>query len=244
MKVSIYFILFSFLLSACSNGLRPRSVEEFYVSSGIEKYFLSDIPEWANFSQSAGCFRTKGMRYFDIDALMKSYSMKYPEAVQVQATFNEEFLNLKKATKATPKLKDEEILFFKASEKVNSKINFFDAPTFKQVHLIWLDEALLGKKQEDRLRAFLHSSVHDNGFPVLVSACLTKSEVEEKFPGIALKVISAELFSIYDETGAKMPMIHTNIGAFFKPDQKIILYKQDLKKSADDIRGNYKIANY
>lgn len=244
MKRSIYFILLSFLLSACSSGLKPRNVEEFYVSSGIEKYFLSDIPEWANFSQSAGCFRTKGMRYFDIDALMKSYSMKYPEAVQIQATFNEEFLTLKKTTKATPTLKDEEVLFFKASEKVNSKINFFDAPTFKQVHLIWLDEALLGKKQEDRLKAFLQSSVHDNGFPVLISACLTKSEVEEKFPGMALKVISAELFSIYDEAGVKQPMIHTNIAAFFKPDQKIIFYKQDPKKTADDIRGNFKVSNY
>ncbi len=244
MKTLVYLSLLSLILSGCSSGLKSRNVDEFYVSSGIEKYFLSDIPEWANFSQTAGCFRTKGMRYFDIDALMRSYSLKYPEAMQIQATFNEEFLNLKTTTKATPTLKDEEVLFFKASEKVNSKINFFDAPTFKQIHLIWLDEALAGKKQEDRLRNFLQSPVHDNGFPVLVSACLTKSEVEEKFPGLALKVISAELFSIYDEAGAKKPNLHANVSAFFKPEQKLIFYTQEPKKTVDDVRGNYKLVNY
>lgn len=244
MKTLVYLILFSFLLSGCSSALKPRNVEEFYVSSGIEKYFLSDIPEWANFSQTAGCFRTKGIRYFNIDSLMKSYSLKYPEAIQIQATFNEEFLQLKKTTKATLSLKDEEVLFFKSSEKVNSKINFFDAPTFKQVHLIWLDEALSGQKQEERLRNFLQSSVHDNGYPVLVSACLTKAEVDAKFQGLALKVISAELFSIYDEAGDKKPNLHVNIGAFFKPEQKLIFYTQQPKKSVDDIRGNYKTANY
>lgn len=233
-----------FILGSCSSGLKSRSVDQFYTSTGVARYFLSDIPEWANFSQSAGCFRNKGIRYFDIDALMKSYSLKYTDALQIQATFNEEFLQIKKDAKVNMTLKDEEVLFFKASDKVNSKINFFDAPTFKQIHLVWLDEALKGKKEEDRLRNFLSSSTHDVGFPVLVSACLTKSEVEAKFPNLSIKTISAEMFSIYDEAGNKKPNMHLNIDPFFKPDQKIIFYMQETKKTVDDIRGKYKIANY
>lgn len=237
-------ILNLFILSACSTGLKPRSVEDFYVSTGVAKYFLSDIPDWANFSQSAGCFRTKGIRYFDIDALMKSYSLKYVEALQVQATFNEEYLEIKKDPKAMLTLKDEEVLFFKASDRVNSKINFFDAPTFKQIHLIWLDEALKGKKEEDRLKKFLESSAQDTGFPVLVSACLTKSEIEARFPDLSIKIISAELFSIFDENGTKKPSLHLNLDPFFKADQKIIFYMQETKKTVEDIRGKYKIVNY
>lgn len=210
----------------------------------MQKYFLSDIPDWANFSQSAGCFRTKGIRYFDIDAMMKSFSLKYTDALQIQGTFNEEFLALKKESNVSLKLKDEEVLFYKASDKVNSKIIYFDPPTFKEVHLIWLDEALLGAKQESKLKTFLQSSVHDTGVPVLVSACLTKDEIEAKFPNMAYKMISAELFSIYDESGARQPSMHVNINGFFKPEQKIIFYKQDPKKSADEIRGNFKTTNY
>ena len=233
-----------FIFSSCSSGMKARNVDQFYTSTGVSKYFLSDIPDWANFSQSAGCFRAKGIRYFDIDSLMKSYSMKYTDALQIQATFNEEYLQIKKDGKINLSLKDEEVLFFKASDKVNSKINFFDAPTFKEIHLIWLDEALKGKKEEERLKNFLNSSVHDTGFPVLISACLTKNEIEAKFPGLSIKAISAEMFSIYDDAGGKRPSMHLAIDPFFRPDQKIIFYMQETKKTVEDIRGKYKTVNY
>ena len=244
MKKIVSLALIAFLVAACSSGLKPRNVEQYYTSTGVEKYFLSDIPEWANFSQSAGCFRTKGIRYFDINAMMKSYSLSYANATQVQASFNEEYLLAKKQPNVTLTLKDEEVLFFKASEKVNSKITFFEAPAFKQIHLIWLDEALKGKKQEDKLKNFLQSSTQDTGVPVLVSACLTKQEIEAKFPDLAVKVISAEMFSIFDDQGEKQPSLHINLGAFFKADQKLIFYTQEAKKNVEDIRGNYKVANY
>lgn len=232
------------LVSSCSSGLKPRDIGQYYTSTGVEKYFLSDLPEWANYSVSSACYRSSGIRYFDIDALMKSYSLNYADAIQIQATFNEEFLLLKKQPQVTTGPKEEELMFFKASDKVNSKIKFFEAPTFKQIHLIWLDEALKGKAREDKLKNFLQSSVHDSGFPVLISACMTKSEIEAKFPNTALKSISAEMFSAYDGNGTRQPGIHIELGAFFQPDQKVIFYSQELKKSLDNIKGNYKLSNY
>lgn len=242
-KISLL-ILISIVITSCSSGLKPRPMEQYYSSTGVEKYFLSDIPDWANFSQSAGCFRTKGIRYFDLNALMKSYSMKYAEALQLQATFNEEYLSLKQKPNVTFSLKEEEVLFFKASDKVNNKIVFFEAPAFKQVHLIWMDEALLGKKQEDKLKQFLNSSVHDNGVPVLISACLTKPQIEAKFPNMAIKIISAEMFSVYDLEGAQKPGLHIHLSSFFRNDQRIIFYSQESKKAVEDIKGSYKLSNY
>lgn len=238
------FLVLSLMITSCTSTLKPRDVDQYYTSTGVEKYFLSDLPEWANYSVSAGCYRSSNIRYFNIDSLMKSYSMNYGDAVQIQATFNEEYLVLKKQPGVTVGLKEEELVFFRASDKVNSKIKFFEAPTFKQVHLIWLDEALKGKKQEDKLRAFLQSPTQDSGFPVLISACLTKSEIEAKFPDMAIKAISAEMFSIYDGNGVKQPSIHIQLGAFFKPEQRLIFYSQESKKSLDNIKGNYKVANY
>lgn len=242
--VFLTLMIVSVFVGSCSSGLKPRTIDQYYVSTGVEKYFLSDLPEWANYSVSAGCYRTSEIRYFNIDALMKSYSLTYNDAIQIQATFNDEYLTLKKQTGVTVGLKEEELVFFKASERVNSKINFFDAPTFKQIHLIWLDEVLKGKKQEEKLKSFLASSTHDNGFPVLISACLTKSEIEAKFPNVAIKAISAEMFSVYDGNGLRNPSIHTDLGAFFKPEQKLILYTQERKKTFDNIKGNYKLSNY
>lgn len=234
----------SVLAGSCSSGLKSRTVDQYYTSTGVEKYFLSDLPEWANYSVSAECYRGSGIRYFNIDALMKSYSLSYSDAIQIQATFNDEYLTLKKQPGVTVGLKEEEIIFFKASDRVNSKINFFDAPTFKQIHLVWLDEALKGKKEEEKLKNFLQSSVQDNGFPVLISACLTKREIEAKFPNAAIKAISAEMFSVYDNNGMRQPSIHTQVGEFFKPEQKLIFYSQETKKSPDNIKGNYKVSNY
>ncbi len=242
--VYLVLIFVSVLFVSCSNGLKPRVVDQYYASTGVEAYFLTDLPEWANYSSTAECFRERRIRYFNIDALMKSFSLTYSEAIQVQATFNEEYLVMKKKTEASIGLKDEELIFFKANDKIKNKINFFDAPTFKQIHLVWLDEVLIGKKQEDKLKKFLDSSIHDNGFPVLVSACLTKSEIEAKFPDVAVKAISAEMFSVYDSSGVRLPSIHTQIGAFFKPEQKLIFYSQGTKTSLDNIKGNYKVSNY
>lgn len=244
MKSVFLLIMAVSVFAGCSGGLKPRTVDQYYTSTGVEKYFLSDLPEWANYSVSAGCYRASGIRYFNIDALMKSYSLSYNDAIQIQATFNDEYLTLKKQPGVTVGLKEEELVFFKASDRVSSKIKFFDAPTFKQIHLIWLDEALKGKKQEDKLRNFLQSSVQDYGFPVLISACLTKSEIEAKFPNVAVKAISAEMFSIYDANGVRQPSIHTQLAAFFKPEQKLIFYTQEAKKSLDNIKGNYKVSNY
>jgi hypothetical protein len=244
MKKIVALLVLMSVAGCASSGLKPRSVDQYYVATGIEKYFLSDIPEWANFSQKAGCFRSSNIRYFDIQALMKSYSLKYSDALQIQGSFNEEYLAIKKRNNNSPiSLKDEESLFYKASEKVSSKILFFDPPAFKQVHLIWLDEALQGKKEEDHLRNFINSSIHDNGIPILISACLTKDEIEKRFSGLSTKIISSELFSVYDEKGEKKPSLHINVNQFFAPSQKIIFYIQGSRKNTDDI-GGVKTSNY
>ena len=122
-NVFLTLMFVSVLAGSCSSGLKPRTVDQYYVSTGVEKYFLSDLPEWANYSVSAECYRTSGIRYFNIDALMKSYSLSYNDAIQIQATFNDEYLTLKKQAGVTLGLKEEELVFFKASERVNSNIS-------------------------------------------------------------------------------------------------------------------------
>ncbi len=247
-KTNFYYFILSilFLISSCSSQLKTRDASQFYSGMGLEKYFLSEIPAWANFSSQGSCFRTKNLQYLDIGALMKSFNLSFADALQIQGTFNEEYLVLKKDPNARITFKDLEIIYFKASQKVSGKIKFFEAPDFKTIHLISVDEILSDKSQTklNKLKKFLQSDIHNDGYPILVSACLTKSEIEEKFPGQSLKILSAELYSNFNERGETVPGLNLNLPALFKSQQKIIFYSQQETLPSNEILGNYKSAIY
>ena len=237
--------------ASCSTQLKNRDVTQYYSGMGLEKYFLSEIPSWANFGMEGKCFRSKNLQYLDIGALMKSFNMNYADALQVQASFNEEYLFLKKDPNVRLTFKDLEILYFKASQKVAGKIKFFEAPEFHTIHLISVDDILsqnapTSELRVKKLKSFLQSDIHNNGFPVLISTCLTKLEIEEKFPGQSWKILSAELFSSFNELGEAVPGIYLNLNHFFKANQKIIYFSQQKTETSkiNDIIGNYKINNY
>lgn len=249
MKKYLVGLISLLLLSSCADvavqGMKPRTVEDYYTPTGVEKYFLTDIPTWANFDQLAKCYRTSNIRYFDIDAIMKSYGLSYNKALQVQASFNEEYAEFKaRDVNHVMTLKDEESLFHKVSEKVSSKIIFFDPPTFKRINLVWLDEILGDSKKEKKLKIFLNSKVMDEGTPVLISLCLTRSEVEKRFPEINTKMITAELFSVFDSTGNKTPGFKIELDQFFSSTQKIYFYSQGSSAISENIKGLFKISNY
>jgi hypothetical protein len=235
-------ILFCFLfIWGCANeATKTRNVESYYQSSGIEKYFLSELPPWANFSTSGVCFRKEQIRYFDILALMKSYGIDYKTAIQIQATFNDEYLSLAKTKDSVIPFSEEQLLFFRASDKVNSKIVFFEAPTYKRIHLIWIDSV-----DEKIVKKFLKSNIHDKGIPVLVSLCLTKKEIEAKFSETNFKTITTEMLSIYDVSGAKLPGFNISLDQFFTQDQELILYTKEKNiQNINELKGKYKILNY
>jgi len=248
--MKIVCILFTILfISACSSfsqqGMKPRTVEDYYTSTGVEKYFLTEIPAWANFDQTASCYRPTSIRYFDINALMKSYGLEYAKALQVQASYNEEMVTFKGgAEKRIPSLKEEELLFYKVSEKVSSKIIFFDPPAFKRINIVLIDEVLDDVKKEKKLKAFLNSPVMDEGVPVIFSFCLTRAEVEKRFPDINTKMITAEMLSVYSSNGEKAPRFQIDLSQFFKATQKLYFYSQKTQLNNDQIKGLFKIQNY
>ncbi|MCR9204810.1 MAG: hypothetical protein NXH75_09545, partial [Halobacteriovoraceae bacterium] len=89
------------LLTTCSTsikkdqpfGLQRRKVEEYFVSSGVVRYFLPEIPYWANFSESAECRRNESIKYLDLKMVRGSLSLSYEEAIQLQLMLNTMFIN-------------------------------------------------------------------------------------------------------------------------------------------------------
>ena len=102
MKFLLLAVLF---LISCSHpenkengGLERRRLDSYFQSTGTTRYFLTDLPNWANFSTSGKCFRTPTIRFLDLQKLRESFSLSYEQAVQFQILFNKLYLDRKEET--------------------------------------------------------------------------------------------------------------------------------------------------
>src|SRR5665648_237885 len=78
------------ILYSCSNGeVRQASRQAPYRTSGIEQFFLPELPTWANHSASGQCFKKHSFQYLDFTKLSKTYQLNYSDLVELQAQYNE-----------------------------------------------------------------------------------------------------------------------------------------------------------
>ena len=245
MRILLIVLVLSSICSCAGNMFSSRTVENYYQSAGVEKYFLSDIPIWANFSETGECKRQYTTRFFDIDSLMKNYGINFEKAIQIQGMFNDDYNRMYAGyhQKAIP-LSEEQLLFFKSSEKINGRIKFFEAPTFKRINLIWVDSALKNKEEKEKILKFIKSPVNDEGMPVLVSICMTKKEIEEFFPSENYKAITAEMFSIYNPSGDRAPFFRFYFDEFFRKDQELFFYSREKNNRTNIFNGVKKFTNF
>lgn len=250
-----YLIILSFFILGCASTeadkqLKRRNLDDYFSSSGVVRYFLSDLPNWANFSQTASCHRSVSARYFNMSTLLKSYGYKYEQAVQLQYMFNVEMNKLKQRTEAEfLPFSDEEKLFFTLTDKIQAEIRTFRVPTFKRVNLIWIDPLLKSKEEEKRLINLLNSSVMDSGHPVMVSMCLNHFEFEKYLSSKGLmnrniRYIPHEMFSPYNAKGEKDTNFQLHLKKLFKKDQKIYLYLPTGISKPSEIVGKLPVNRY
>ncbi|MFT6546407.1 MAG: hypothetical protein ACJAT2_003754, partial [Bacteriovoracaceae bacterium] len=227
--------------------LKRRNLDEYFSGSGVVKYFLSDLPNWANFSQTASCQRTISPRYLNINTLISSYSYKYEEAVQLQYMYNVEMNKLKKRTESEYlPFSDEEKLFFTLSDKIQADIRTFRAPTFKRVNLIWIDPLLKNKNGYERLMGLLNGEAMEKGHPVLISLCMNHFEFEDYLSKRGLlnrniRYIPYEMFSAFSVKGEQEPIFQLHINEFFKNDQRLFLYIPKGSINPSEFVGKFKL---
>lgn len=248
-----FFLLFASLLLSCTSkpvnetDLQRRNVETFFDNSGFVRYFLPELPDWANYSTSGQCFRQKRVRYYDISALRVSFFIDYEQAVQQQLTFNQLISrNLESEYKKYVSLEDEERYFFEASEKVQSGIKTFRKPVFKTVHVVWIDRVMNDPK---KLKKLMNSSRMEKGHPVFLSMCLSRSEVSDylrkhKLDNRNIRIISQEMFTPFDQQNNRLPMVALDLGALFDQKQKILFFNPVDNKLPLDILGKYKVYKF
>jgi hypothetical protein len=230
--------------------MKRRNLDEYFSGSGVVRYFLSDLPNWANFSQTASCQRSISPRYLNINTLISSYSYKYEEAIQLQYMYNVEMNKLKKRTEAEYlPFSDEEKLFFTLSDKVQADIRTFRAPKFKRVNFIWIDPLLKSKAGNEKLVSLLNGAAMDEGHPVLISLCLNHFEIEAYLSKRGLhnrniRYIPYEMFSSYSVKGVQEPIFQLHIDQLFKKDQKLFLYIPKGSNKPSEFVGKFSVQRF
>ena len=254
--LSSLFLSFLILLqSSCTKvsknssnfDLQRRKVEEYFVSSGVVRYFLPEIPYWANFSESASCRRNVSIKYLDLNTVRGSLALSYEQAIQLQLMLNDMFTDLKKrqVVEHIP-FQEEESLFFKANDRIQAGIRLFRVPSFKRVHLIWIDSLL---ENRAKLKALMETPLISKGHPVFLSLCYTRSELESwiqksGFNNQNIRLLSYEMLSPYNLEGKLDTRFHIFVDEIFGKDKIIKLFIPKNKAPPKVLEGKFKVSKF
>ncbi len=247
MKLKNIFFLFSLLLISCSSS-DQRNLENYYMGTGIVKYFLPIIPPWANFSEFYGCFRKEPMRFMDLDKVRDSFAFSYEEAIQLQYAYNllRREMGFIEYWEKLP-LKEQEKIFFKSVEQVSSNLKFFKIPEYKRIHLISIDDAFV-KNDFSSLKNLMKKNIMDNGVPIFVSSCLghdrfIKILKEQKLLSFSGLFIPTEMLGPYLSQGGPAPGLFFDMESFFGKDYTFHLFLPKGKKQ-HHLMGKFQIHYY
>lgn len=229
---------FAIFLSSCqSTSFKDVNRNDFFQSTGAMRFILPEAPQWINFFSPGQCYRPSETRALNLELLKKEFNLTLRQSLNAQFYFNEE-LSIQKNKMSDPQnttlgLKEVELSFLKAIEKTRSRFDPIRLPDFPRVHLVWLEDWVSKNKDEkqiQKLKEFLQSSVHQEGVPVLVSFCLNQVELEKTYQETGAFSIGAEWSSVFNEESAQVPTYVFATKAFFKAQQKIIVYRQKKNK--------------
>ncbi len=211
-------------------GFERRRVEEYFVSSGVERYFLPEVPSWANFSEAARCRRKTSIKFFNMDALRSSLRLDYEESIQLQLMFNDEIQKIKEKNQISHiPFENEEETFYQVSDRIQAGIRVFRKPNFKRVNVVWVDSYL---ENIAELKKTLTNPDMYKGHPVFVSLCMTFHEMgqwmsDHDFDQRNIRKISYELLTPYNKDGQIDTAYHLNFDEILK-NKNIYIY---VKKS-------------
>lgn len=230
------------LIAACANSpksMENRDLEQLYQGAGVERYFLADLPGWANFSSSSHCRRDGLVRYLNFETIKSSYAMGYEESVHMQHMINRRFVTTKSNSERQLYLKDEAFIFYNVFEQVAGGGRDFLLPRFDRVSLIFLDPYL---NDLSRVKTVLNRRDVGQGHPILVSACLNSYSMEklsekEGWDSFGVKLIGQEMFTPYDSNGNLGHEFGLDFSKFM-PGKKIILFSP---VEAPHLKGSNKI---
>lgn len=224
-------LIFAVSCATNNTSIENRDIEQLYQGAGVEKYFLPDLPLWANFSSSSECNREGIVRYINFETIRDSYSLDYVEMVHMQHMLNRRFETARAESDQELYLKDEAFIFYNVYEQVIGGGRDFLAPTFPKLSLVWVDPYLSNPAEIGKI---LERSDVGKGHPVLVSACLNSKALEKlteknEWSRFGAKLLGQEMFSPYTSNNKLTHDYVLDFDKFF-PGKQMTLFAPYLPK--------------
>lgn len=214
------------ILTSCGSGEVKKNIDDVtYQTSGIEKYFLPELPAWANFSEAGGCFKSSSFTYFDFPKVSGAFGLSYAEMLELQAQYNDRVENYFRSTTARfLKPVEQAGIFSNTLEQVKGGVRQLRLPDAREVDLIYLDSFIRRDKLKD-LKKLVDSGRFFERLPLVVSSCLSRQEMnkwvtESNFDQVGFYLISAEWFSPFNIQMQATPGLELNLRQVFKPNTK------------------------
>ncbi len=217
---------------------------DYFVSTGVLRYFLPEVPHWANFSEVAECRREGSIKFLNMKLVRGSLSLSYEEAAQLQLMLNTSIDNLKKQKQIQHiPFKDEEALFFSASDRVQAGIKVFIPPKFKMLSLIWLDPYL---NEPKLMKKVLKLASVERGHPIFISLCQTQGGMKawmkkNGFENQNIRMLSYELLSPYSDSGELDTKYHLYLNKILGDKKKIYMYIRKSWQIPSAFEGNFNV---
>lgn len=214
-------------LISCSTPEVRQDPSQPYRTSGLEQYFLPELPAWANQSPSGQCFKKHSFQYFDFAKLSGVYELKYPELVELQAQYNEKLESYFRSTAVRFVKPVEEAAFFaNALENVRGGVKSFKLPPGAlKVDVIWLDR-YIALNQVAELKKMNEMGRFDERLPILFSSCLSKQDlnqwiIENGLDDVGFHSLTAEWLTPYGSDMNLKPGLHIEVKKMLDPNVQV-----------------------
>jgi hypothetical protein len=226
MKYLNFFLLLA-LISCSSPEIREVNEDAPYRTSGLEQFFLPELPTWANHSASGQCFKKHSFQYLDFSKLGNVYQLKYPELIELQAQYNERLESYFRSTALRFLKPVEEAAFFSNTlENVRGGVKHFKIPPMaKEVDIIWLDRYISSGLTAD-LKKMNELGRFDSRPAILFTSCFSKQDlnqwlIENNLDQVGFFSLTAEWLSPYGQNLEMRPGLHLEVKKLLNENVKV-----------------------
>ena len=240
---SFLFLIHFLLLASCSSSqdrtFSRVNVDQYYRESGVLKYFLPNLPSWANVSRAYSCKRNGNIQFFNLQNINSSFNLDYFQIIQMQYLYNVKLNNKENIAgrKASPTA--EEKLFFQSLDSIVAGNYLFKVPSFKRVNLILVDSY---KEDFRGLVKLMNSRDMFEGRPVFYSQCLRRNQLinllkKHSVPINGARFLSYEMMTPFDAKMNLTGIEEINFSKIFDKNQSIYLYT--LGNKPQNMKGKF-----
>ena len=213
------------ILISCSGGEVRQDIKEApYRTSGLEQFFLPELPTWSNSSPSGQCFKKHSFQYLDFNKLSNVYQLGYQDLIELQAQYNERLESYFRSTAVRFVKPVEQAAFFTNTlENVRGGVKSFKLPPVaSKVDIIWLDR-YIALNLVSEIKKMNDLGRFDERVPILFTSCLSKQDlnqwlIENNLDQIGFFTLTAEWLSPYGSDLTLKPGLHLEVKKLLKPN--------------------------